>query len=206
MRKKTETLVTVGVVKTATADVQIVFDTLKKYPEPLESAIPVGQNFFYQIKRTKDERLFQYSESGVGEFYETDGKIFFRREYVFLVEDTNSSYAPRKGAAPKLNVEQDDKLILMKYFPSNYKELLASKNSVLCSTEPFTPTPVELQDNTLLGKLNNIIQSIDQNELWSILLQNNKKPVQGSIRYNKKDKCFEGYDGTKWRALMWGEE
>jgi len=26
------------------------------------------------------------------------------------------------------------------------------------------------------------------------------------IRYNKRDKCFEGYNGKKWRALLWGEK
>ena len=66
--------------------------------------------------------------------------------------------------------------------------------------------PVELQNKTVLGRLNNVIQSIDQNELWTILLDDNKNPVKGSIRYNDKDECFEGYDGEQWRSLMWGEK
>jgi len=203
---KTKTLISVGVQKTETKDVEIVFDALRKLPEPEKSAIPVGQNFFYEIKQTKDERNFTYSESGIGEFYKKRNKFFFKREYVFWVEKDDTSYRPRNGTPPVLNDLEGHNFILLKYLPENYKNILVSKNSVLCSTEPFTPTPVELQDNTLLGKLNNIIQSIDQNELWSILLQNNKKPVEGSIKYNKKDKCFEGYDGKQWRALMWGEE
>lgn len=205
-KNKTETLISVGVAKTATKDVEIVFDTLRKYPEPQKSAIPVGQNFFYQIKQTKDERHFSYSESGIGEFYKKRNKIFFRREYVFWVERDGTSFKPTRGNVPNLENIEDHKFILLKYLPKDYKNILASKNSVICSTEPFTPTPVELQDNTLLGKLDNIIQSIDQNELWSILLQNNKKPVEGSIRYNKKQKYFQGYDGKEWRTLMWGEE
>jgi len=203
---KTKTLISVGVQKTKTKDVEIVFDTLRKLPEPEKSAIPIGQNFFYQIKQTKDERHFPYVESGIGEFYKKNNKIFFKREYVFWVEKDNAAYKPRNGISPVLKDTQGHNFILFKYLPQNYKNILVSKNSVLCSTEPFTPTPVELQDNTLLGKLNNIIQSIDQNELWSILLKNNKKPVEGSIRYNKKQKCFQGYDGKKWRTLMWGEE
>ena len=192
--------------KTKTKDVEIVFDTLKNFPEPEKSAIPVGQNFFYQIKQTKDERHFPYIESGLGEFYKKGRKIFFRREYVFFIEESDTAFKPRFGNPPKLQELEGHKFILLKYLPENYKNILASRNSVLCSTEPFTPTPVELQNNTLLGKLDNIIQSIDQNELWSILLQNNKKPVEGSIRYNKKQKCFQGYDGKEWRTLMWGEE
>ncbi len=198
-----------GVVKTTTRDVEIVFDTLNTFPEPEQSAIPIGQNFFYQIKETKDERHFSYVESGIGEFYKEKNKIFFKREYVFSIasnKESSENYKPFQGKPPKIEQEPDSKLILTRYLPESYQQILASKNSVLCSTEPFTPTPVELQDNTLLGKLNNIIQSIDQNELWSILLKNNRKPVEGSIRYNKKQKCFQGYDGKQWRTLMWGEE
>ena len=194
-----------GVVTTKTKDVEIVFDTLNTFPEPERSAIPVGQNFFYEIKKTQDERHFPYTESGIGEFYEEKGSIFFRREYVFSAEESDGRYKPHMGNPPRLLNEEGYKFILTKHLPTNYSDILASKNSVLCSTEPFTPTPVELQDNTLLGRLNNIIQSIDQNELWSMLLCKNKKPVTGSIRYNKKDKCFEGYNGKRWRALMWGE-
>ena len=28
----------------------------------------------------------------------------------------------------------------------------------------------------------------------------------GSIIFNNKTKCFEGFDGTKWRPLKWGDE
>ena len=205
-KKRTPTIETVGVKKTAEKDVELVFDILESFRDPEESAIPIGQNFFYEIKQTKDERNFIYSESGIGEFYKKRNKFFFKREYVFLVEKDGGKYKPANGSAPRLEQETDHRFILFNSPPKNYKNILASKNSVLCSTEPFTPTPVELQDNTLLGKLNNIIQSIDQNELWSILLKNNKKPVEGSIRYNKKQKCFQGYDGKEWRTLMWGEE
>jgi hypothetical protein len=205
-KKKTKTFVSVGAAKTQTRDVEIVFDILKSHPEPEPSSITFGQNTFYQIKKTKNERSFNYIESGLGEFYKKGKKIFFKREYVFSVVEARDSYSPQNGNPPDIEMSEGEYLLLIKSSPNDYRQLLVSKNSVLCSTEPFTPTPVELQDNTLLGKLNNIIQSIDQNELWSILLKNNKKPVQGSIRYNKEDKCFEGYDGTKWRALMWGEE
>ena len=204
-KTKTETFISVGVQKTQTRDVKIVFDSLTTHPEPEKSAVPVGQNMFYQIKRTKDERFFDYVEEGMGEFYKKGKDIFFRREYVFMIYEGRERFKPFKGNPPELD-EDNSKFILLKFLPEDYSKILASPNSVLCSTDPFTPTPVELQNNTLLGKLDNLIQSIDQNELWSILLQNNKKPVEGSIRYNKKQKCFQGYDGKQWRTLMWGEE
>ena len=203
---RTEKFLTACVKKTQTKDVEIVFDALRSYPDPSESAIPVGQNFFYKLKRTKDERLFSYVETGVGEFYKKNNKYFFRREHVFFVEKEGINFAPHNGIPENIAVSQDEKLILFKFFPEKYRNLFTTENSVLCCTDKYTPTPVELQNNTLLGKLDDIIQSIDQNELWSILLKNNKKPVEGSIRYNKKQKCFQGYDGKQWRTLMWGDE
>lgn len=98
------------------------------------------------------------------------------------------------------------KLFLQTYIPKDYRELFSTPNTILATEVAGCPSPVELQDHTLLGRLNGTIQSIDQQELWSILLKNTRKPVAGMTRYNKKDKCFEGYDGKQWRALMWGEK
>ena len=101
---------------------------------------------------------------------------------------------------------EDKKLFLQTYIPKDYIELFSSPNTILATEVAGCPSPVELQDHTLLGRLNGTIQSIDQQELWSLILKNTQKPIQGMIRYNKRDKCFEGYDGKRWRALMWGEK
>jgi len=96
------------------------------------------------------------------------------------------------------------KLFVQTYIPKDYIELFSSPNTILATEVAGCPSPVELQDHTLLGRLNGTIQSIDQQELWSLLLKNTKKPVQGMIRFNKKKKCFEGYDGKDWRPLLMG--
>jgi hypothetical protein len=98
------------------------------------------------------------------------------------------------------------KLFIQTYIPEDYRELFSTPNTVLATEVAGCPSPVELQDYTLLGRLNGTIQSIDQQELWSILLANTRKPVEGMVRYNKRGKHFEGYDGKQWRALKWEEE
>ena len=100
----------------------------------------------------------------------------------------------------------DKKLFIQTYIPEDYRELFSTPNTVLATEVAGCPSPVELQDYTLLGRLNGTIQSIDQQELWSILLANTRKPVEGMVRYNKRGKHFEGYDGKQWRALKWEEE
>jgi hypothetical protein len=200
LEKNKKTLESVAVKKTATRDVELILDVNSDNLD-----IPLNQNFFYEISQSKKHIDFIYRESGVGKFYKKQNKFFFSRNYVFDVRKDGGKYKPVNGNAPDIE-ESDCDIILSNIPPTRYINTFFAKHSVLCSTDPFTPTSVELQNNTLLGKLDDIIQSIDQNELWSILLQNNKKPVEGSIRYNKKQKCFQGYDGKQWRTLMWGDE
>ena len=208
-RKKTEVLTSVGAKKSKRdpKELEIELNLLRLHPEPKLSAIPLERNFFYHIKLTENERTYSYEEFGVGKFYAQGLKqdsIFFRREYVFIYDDGISKGRPHLGNPPDLP-DDDGKFVILNSTPSNIRELLVSENSVICSTDKFTATPVELQDNTLLGRLDNIIQSIDQNELWSMLLKDNDRPARGSIRFNEEDDCFEGYDGEQWRAFMWGE-
>ena len=100
----------------------------------------------------------------------------------------------------------DKKLFIQTYIPEDYSEVFSTPNTVLATEVTGCPSPVELQDYTLLGRLNGTIQSIDQQELWSILLANTRKPVEGMVRYNKRGKHFEGHDGKQWRALKWEDE
>tara|TARA_Y100000593_G_scaffold93217_1_gene187274 strand:- start:19865 stop:20764 length:900 start_codon:yes stop_codon:yes gene_type:complete len=55
------------------------------------------------------------------------------------------------------------------YVPTSINEALAVDNAVVCSIEPFTPSPVVLDEATLLGRLNDTIQPIDAKELKQIL-------------------------------------
>ena len=158
--------------------------------------------FFYELIEYK-ERLRQPDneleiERGIGFIQIVDGVPHLNR-----VTPLSSIDGP---ITKHVQFTEDKKLFLQTYIPKDYIELFSSPNTILATEVAGCPSPVELQDHTLLGRLNGTIQSIDQQELWSLILKNTQKPIQGMIRYNKGDKCFEGYDGKKWRALMWGEK
>jgi hypothetical protein len=173
----------------------------------LKHNIPLKTKFFYKIQSTKNEVDFSYEETGVGHIEKKGkNKILVRDRAFYYYSKKEGLSRARNGKINSILHPEDEYLVVSTSIPEDYKKLFSIENSVMCCTDAFCPTPVELQDGTLLGKLNDIIQSIDQNELWTILLQNNRKPVEGSIRYNKRDKCFEGYTGEQWRALMWGDE
>jgi len=60
-------------------------------------------------------------------------------------------------------------LVAYPFIPSKVEDCLPLDNSVLCSVDPFMPAPVNLEERTLLGRLDNRIQSIDAHELRQIL-------------------------------------
>lgn len=158
--------------------------------------------FFYEIIEYKDGPRQPDNEieieRGIGSL-----KINGDSTYLNRITPLSSIDGP---ITRHISFTEDKKLFLQTYIPKDYRELFSTPNTVLATEVAGCPSPVELQDHTLLGRLNGTIQSIDQQELWSIILQNTRKPIQGMIRYNKRDKCFEGYDGKQWRALMWGEK
>lgn len=156
--------------------------------------------FFYEIVQYKDGPRQPDNEleieRGTGCIQTVDDKTYLNRitplssidgPITRHVEFTDSKY-----------------LFIQTYIPKDYRDLFSTPNTILATEVAGCPSPVELQDHTLLGRLNGTIQSIDQQELWSLLLQNTKKPTQGMIRFNKKKKCFEGYDGKNWRPLLMG--
>lgn len=205
--------VSVGIVAKNNKDVILVnkkespyYRSLPKEAD-LKHSMPNKTKFFYKIQATKNEVDFSYEEDGVGHIEKKGkNKILVRDRAFYYYSKKEGLSRARNDKVNNILCSEDEYLIVSTSIPDDYKKLFSIENSVMCCTDTFCPTPVELQEGTLLGKLDDIIQSIDQNELWSILLKNNRKPVEGSIRYNKKDKCFEGYTGEQWRALMWGEK
>jgi hypothetical protein len=179
--------------------------TLKEVPCPIQHiASALSDNcllanfqsdelFFYELIEYK-ERLRQPDneleiERGIGFIQIVDDVPHLNR-----VTPLSSIDGP---ITKHVQFTEDKKLFLQTYIPKDYIELFSSPNTILATEVAGCPSPVELQDHTLLGRLNGTIQSIDQQELWSLILKNTQKPIQGMIRYNKKDKCFEGYDGKK---------
>jgi len=149
------------------------------------------QNLFYKLyKIGVDGKTFNYMETGIGELHKKGKKLIFSREYCFEHSDQDCSDCEytqvnkaRHGKVPNIRLGSGEELFLTKFLPDNYKYILSSENSVFCSTDKFTPSPVELQNNTLLGRLDDQIQSIDQDELMKMIPP---KSIAEIISNNKK--------------------
>jgi len=165
------------------------------------------ENFFYTATLHKNGQLHS-QEIGVAELYSKgrgkNKKSYIKREKS-LYFITSSSANKTRGDLHDFDL--DEVIVVETYIPERLQDLFVKPNSIPCSIDAHLPTIVELEENCLVGRMNDIIQSIDKNELWSILMskKNPSKPSKGSIRYNSKKECFEGYNGKSWRALMWGE-
>lgn len=168
-----------------------------KQPEPI----------FYRLFIIEGEDTV-YQEFGVGYTYLYKKKPHFYRDELLKGWSKNSGQIDNRKPK-RLKQPVGHKIFVQTGTPESYKDMLSIPNSVLCCSDPHKPLAVELQDKTLLGRVDDIIQSIDKYELWSILseyVDDNLIPAVGSIRFNPVDSCFEGYDGERWRSLMWGEK
>ena len=127
------------------------------------------KNIFYKIAVTKNELQNKYEEFGIGELIKDDDQIFVKRLHCFHYILDGQTVKCR--LIPDIDCPDDHKIIISSYLPEDYRHLFTLPHSVICSEDAFSANPVELQENTVLGRLDDRLQSIDQSELWSILLQ-----------------------------------
>ena len=127
----------------------------------LRSKIGAGVNFFYKVLNGD-----QLVETGIAELNQ-NGKIYYlNREFAFKVFEDN--HLIRSGTNKPTQLEFDLVYTVQSYIPNNYKDALASPNSVLCTSDAFCPMPVELGENSVLGRIEGgLVQSIKIDDLTS---------------------------------------
>lgn len=131
----------------------------------LQNNIPQNQNFFYKIECFEKNNL-KFAEIGVGEIVKKKSNYFLKREFSLYFDDS-TGYDKTSGGL--FYFPDNLEIICKTTIPEKYIDLFAYPFSVMCCTNPRIPNPVELEERTLLGRLENQIQSIDSSELRSIL-------------------------------------
>ena len=141
----------------------------------LVNRIGIAQNFFYDIQQHDTKNYSEHrvilSERGIGEIYKEGDNYFLKRERPITFYDGTYTSPSRPSVFCFFNPAHPTGTV-ESYIPENYSHTLFSPYSVLCSIEAHTPSPVELEENTLLGRKDGRIQSIDKDELRSILTDN----------------------------------
>jgi len=120
----------------------------------------VNELFFYEITEYKTatkspDNIYQI-ERGIGTLKEDGQKLYI---------DRTRPLSNEMGSTHKFcDFTEGKKLFVSTYVPKDYRELFSLPNTILATEVAGCPSPVEMQEKTLLGRLNGTIQSIDQSE------------------------------------------
>lgn len=144
--------------------------------ETLESYVPairfLKDALFSEHYETGDHLLYQasfvyqgrdhFQEVGLGIFIVEDDKYYIKRERPLYTIDESGNI----GYSDKLleffcDKISDEKVVISAYLPRNVKEVLYLPHTIITCESPHLPVPVEINKNSLLGRLNENIESID---------------------------------------------
>tara|TARA_R110002020_G_scaffold103752_13_gene243165 strand:+ start:1690 stop:2523 length:834 start_codon:yes stop_codon:yes gene_type:complete len=133
-----------------------------------------GLRFYYRLAQYISEAGNHYPtpdfmETGVGFIEKRKKKVFFIRETPLFSGEDKDHLTPRDPNLPPNSLPVGFPAIINSVIPTHYYQALSSPHCVITSTEAFSPTPVELEENSLLGRKDNRVQSIDKDELREIL-------------------------------------
>jgi hypothetical protein len=131
--------------------------------------------YFMQEFYRFDRRVF---ERGVGHVELRDGKHFFVRDMALSFGTSEGHTFAADANHKPMNVGEGEYIMLASMVPPTYLEALAAPYSIIASTTPMSATPVELEPESVLGRKDNVIQSIDMNELRDMFLTKPRKQIK----------------------------
>jgi hypothetical protein len=136
--------------------------------------------FYYLIQEHYKDKTYIY-ERGVGHLELRDDEYYIVRELPLGWGNVDGE-SFEAGASPPVPFEGGDHLIALSVQPPNYLEALMAPHSIIASTTPMNPTPVELESESLLGRKDDVIQSIDMDELRDMFLTKPQKQLKVGTR------------------------
>jgi len=122
-------------------------------------------NFFYKVDLITNNKVTK-SEYGIGHLISSGDSVILKRELPMYLY-SNDRVVPCHNGPHHFITEGNDYLTIYSTTPSSYIELLANSNCVIASSEPFSPSPIPVENNSLLGRLDDNVQSIPFSSLFS---------------------------------------
>jgi hypothetical protein len=124
-------------------------------------------------KKTKGLNTPLIKETSVAKISKKGRKSFLERFMVLYYSTFEEGHEDRRSEIHEKSYNfatgEDEYLVAYPFVPTRVEDCLPLDNSVLCSVDQFMPAPVNLEEGTLLGRLDGRIQSIDAQELRQIL-------------------------------------
>lgn len=133
----------------------------------LENVIGFESRFYYQIEEHNNRQLVSW-EKGIG-YLEKENSL------VSLVRETPVRYfnggepGYYRPEAKGIRFKRDSLLKIQSVSPQELREATAAPYSVVATMESQRLTPVHMEEDTLLGRKDDIIQSIDKEEFKEMM-------------------------------------
>ena len=129
-----------------------------------KNAVGVDYRCYYSLQQIDDNET-NLHERGVGTVLKKARSFFLRRDFPIAWGDHETALYPVKDFERPTSFNGPGHIRASSLIPPTYIEALASPFSVIASIHPFIPTPVEIEENSLLGRIGDVIQSVDMDEL-----------------------------------------
>jgi hypothetical protein len=134
----------------------------------LENKIGLGIRFYYQIEEftsqdRKEVHLISW-ERGVGYLEEVDDLTCLYRETPVKCWNGDEAAYYRPHDEP-MDFSHHNILRIQSKSPAEFREATAAPYSIVATMESQRLCPVHLEENTLIGRKDDIVQSIDREEL-----------------------------------------
>jgi hypothetical protein len=130
----------------------------------------VGCNYrcYYSLEQILNNETVLH-ERGVGTIVKCRKSLFLKREFPVVWGDGSKTAVPVRDVSRPTDFNVPGHLRVSSIIPPTYVEALASPYSIIASIHPFNPTPVEIEENALLGRIGDVIQSVDMDELREMI-------------------------------------
>ena len=123
-----------------------------------------GSLFFYKLENYEldpyGKRFLESYEKGFGRLFPHENKLYLIREWCFESYEHDSLDEDRISAS-FISFSQDTHLIITSYQPENMMDYTVVPYSVLATRHSFSVDPVQLEENSVLGRMDEEISSLD---------------------------------------------
>lgn len=133
----------------------------------IRKTIGLNTNFFYSVECVPNKVNASIKEGccyerGLGYLYKQDNEVFLKRTTpIVSAYHDGSLVANNLYPRPFKCCETDSTVVVTCAIPQTYFEALAVPHSFIMSSEDsFIPTPLQVNKNSFLGRLENCIQNI----------------------------------------------
>jgi len=145
------------------------------------------------------------NEIGVGELVEHDGNIILKRTQPLYVQAQGEERRVAYGVRPIDLTSNEDLIMVTSYTPSNIIEALPDPHMIIISLADHHPHPLKIEENSLIGRLDDTIESIKISDLPNVAPSYDDIAdaplIKGSIVFDNEWDTLKYYNGKEWRSL-----